>query len=143
MITAQTTILKGAETRFAIATWDAGRCPSWVIQCGASLAHAPAFVGCCSKTGHAIASQRHDASCHSRHFASQHIRRDSTALINLKAPSLMCATPLVQDDPCSGRAIQKSLEVEAGKLIISVLANMRGEGSHCSSVTGFHFGKRF
>ena len=49
---------------------------------------------------------------------------------------------LVQGDPRPGRTIQQPLEMEAGKLIISVLANMRCEGRDGVRVGGFKLGKR-
>jgi hypothetical protein len=55
---------------------------------------------------------------------------------------LLGAVPLIQGDLRSGCAIQQPLEMEAGKLIIGVLANMRREGRHCAGVAGFQLGER-
>ena len=44
---------------------------------------------------------------------------------------------LIQDDPRAGCAIQQPLEVEAGQLIVSAPANMRGESRHCAGVARF------
>ena len=49
---------------------------------------------------------------------------------------------LAQVNPRTSRTVQQPLEVKAGELIISVLPNMRGKGSHRSGIAGFQLGKR-
>ena len=48
---------------------------------------------------------------------------------------------LVHGDARPGFAIQESFEVEAGKLIIRSLTNMRGECRECTGVARFQFGE--
>src|SRR5674476_527040 len=48
---------------------------------------------------------------------------------------------LIHGDPRAGCAIQQPLEVKAGKLIISILTNMRCECRDCAGVARFQFGK--
>src|SRR5450830_1883122 len=48
---------------------------------------------------------------------------------------------LIHGDTRAGCAIQQSLEVKAGKLIISALTNMRCECRDCAGVARFQFGK--
>jgi len=51
------------------------------------------------------------------------------------------ATPLVQDNPRAGCAIQQPLDVEAGKLILRLYTNMRCEYRDCTGVARFQFAK--
>ena len=75
--------------------------------------------------------------------ALQQNRGDSTKPIGRKTQCACWAQcPLIQGDLRSGCAIQQPLEMEAGKLIIGVLANMRREGRHCAGVAGFQLGER-
>jgi len=53
----------------------------------------------------------------------------------------MRLAPSVHRDPRPGCAIQEPLEVEAGKLIVSVLTDMRRERRHCAGIAGFQLGK--
>ena len=48
---------------------------------------------------------------------------------------------LVQGNPCSGRAIQQPLEVEARELIVRLLADMRCECGDCAGIAGLQLGK--
>ena len=50
---------------------------------------------------------------------------------------------LAQVNPRTSPTVQQPLEVKASELVISVLPNMRGKGSHRSGIAGFQLGKRF
>ena len=60
------------------------------------------------------------------------------SVVESKGKSVMVS---VHRDPGAGRAIQQPLEVETGKLIVSVLSNMSREGRYCASVAGFELSK--
>ena len=52
------------------------------------------------------------------------------------------ASPLVHNNPRTGRTIQQPLEVKAGELIICVFPNMGCKSRHGAGIAGFQFGKR-
>ena len=54
---------------------------------------------------------------------------------------LLTAAQLVQGDPCSGCAVQQPLEMKARKLVLRVLADVRGKRRHCAGFTRFELGK--
>ena len=53
----------------------------------------------------------------------------------------MGAIRLVHDDPCTCCTVQQPLEVKAGELVLSVLADMRRKGRHRTGIARFEFGK--
>ena len=71
-------------------------------------------------------------------YCAEYARRSG---FRLSANTQQIRELLFQSDPRAGRAIQQPFEVEAGKLIIGALADMRSKGCDCARVARFHLVK--